>query len=86
MLILCSSFLIASCIVNDPLPSFGAIVFLGLSIPVFYLKRHLERRGSDAHVEVGMQPNSLTEIPGSTIDTSSDEEDTSNVTTRHAEM
>lgn len=89
MLILCSSFLIISCIWNDPLPSFGAILFLGASVPVFYLKRHLENQGKHVHSEI--EPNSLTEepVPLDDMDTQSDEddiEDTPNVTTRHAEM
>ena len=39
LLILCSTFLILSCIADAPLPSCAALFFLGLSVPVYYLKQ-----------------------------------------------
>lgn len=55
MLVLSSGFLILSLFVNDPLPSFAAVVFLVVSVPVFYLKVYLQKRyGGGAEMDGGV--------------------------------
>eukprot|EP00656_Telonema_subtile_P009468 TRINITY_DN1444_c0_g2_i1.p1 TRINITY_DN1444_c0_g2~~TRINITY_DN1444_c0_g2_i1.p1 ORF type:complete len:496 (+),score=106.81 TRINITY_DN1444_c0_g2_i1:52-1539(+) len=44
MLITSSAFLILSLFINDPLPSFCVVAFLGMSVPVHYLRVYVRRR------------------------------------------